>query len=131
MVRVHPDLRKITICLFSIEKSIMVMKSREIGGSTGRFSIRERSILGQLCSGSSPAMIAGELEITTCTVNVHIRSATRKAGLTNRFQLIAFAHQQPECLSRDGLTNCGLHATSRRCHCPNCTTLTFGTRVAG
>lgn len=54
-------------------------------------SAREREVLGKVAMGERAHEIAGELGITTNTVQSHIRNAMKKYGARSQAQLIAIA----------------------------------------
>jgi DNA-binding CsgD family transcriptional regulator len=54
---------------------------------------REREILVKLCEGETYQAIARGLGISPHTVDTHIRRLRRKAGVTNRSQLVVLAMQ--------------------------------------
>ncbi|MFD3457917.1 response regulator transcription factor [Streptomyces sp. NPDC058691] len=54
---------------------------------------REREILVMLCEGLTYQAIAREMGISPHTVDAHIRRLRRKAGVTNRSQLVVLAMQ--------------------------------------
>lgn len=55
------------------------------------FTAREREVLVQLCRGGTYQAIARSLGISPHTVDTHIRRVRRKAGVTNRSQLVLLA----------------------------------------
>lgn len=83
------------------------------------FSRRERQILALLCLGSAAKQIAYELEIAVATVNTRIVKMFRKAGVS-RTELVIWALQHPECLTRDARCSPGLHPAECECGAPYC-----------
>lgn len=63
-------------------------------GSGSDLSKREVTILGRLCEGMSNKSIALELGIREATVKVHLRSAYRKIGVSNRTQAALWASRE-------------------------------------
>jgi DNA-binding CsgD family transcriptional regulator len=83
------------------------------------FSPRERQILALVCVGSDSKQIAYELEIAVATVNTRIVKMFTKAGVS-RTELVIWALQHPESLTRDTRCSPGLHTADCECDSPFC-----------
>ena len=83
------------------------------------FNRNERLVLRELANGHSATDIAERLEMAVSTIGRHMRSAVRKAGLQNRYQLLVFIFQTPRGLLKGGRFAPGLH-NQATCECPCC-----------
>ena len=87
---------------------------------------RERTILAYRSLGYSPADVAHLLEATLQTINRHLRTAERKAGVQNRQQMMIYIMQNPQVLHQGGRGPIGIHAPSPTCACGYCVMMRGG-----